>query len=148
MGNRESIYGANLNSVTPADGSANSVLVHGTRAYQYAHGHGGVGYYSVDHEALEDVSEGLDDGTYTPIVRLGYVHVDQEALSDRRVTAFLQHYSRHTDSGGNAGDVGNAVTYLSIRRSSVEGTARRLSHGQPPSTVPLPTTPLPGTDRV
>lgn len=103
----ESIYGATLNNVTPAAGGSDatpSVLVRGTRAYQYAQGHGGVGYYGVDRDALEEASADLDESGHTPIVRLGYVHVDRAALSDRRVTAFLQHYSRHTS------DVGNAVT--------------------------------------
>ena len=67
-----------------------STLVRGTRAYQYAEGRGGVGYYDVDREAIADAADVEDDAV--PVVRLGYVHADWAAVDDERVSAFLDSY--------------------------------------------------------
>lgn len=76
------------------DGSVDdaATLVRGTRAYQYAEGRGGVGYYDVDPEAIADAADGTEDGAAVPVVRLGYVHADREAVDDERVLAFLDSY--------------------------------------------------------
>lgn len=122
----ESVDRANPNSVTPADGRADaapSVLVRGTRAYQYAQGHGGEGYYSVDGDAVEEVSAGLDAGAYTPLVRLAHIHVDREARSDKRVTAFLRHFSHHTR--GAESPVTHFLDPTVTRRGGSEGPVSR-----------------------
>lgn len=57
-------------------------LVRGPRSNQYARGRGGVGYFAVeaaDMDVEPDRTAVSTDST-TPIVRLGYVHVDQSIL--------------------------------------------------------------------
>ena len=69
-----------------------AALVRGTRAYQYAEGRGGVGYYDVDAEAIADAADGAADEAAVQVVRLGYVHADPDSVDDGRVSAFLDSY--------------------------------------------------------
>lgn len=71
-----------------------SVVVRGTRSYQYARGHGGISYYSVDTTELDAFP--VDPDEYVPVVRLAYLHVDDDAPSDGQVSSFLRHYDRRT----------------------------------------------------
>lgn len=68
-----------------ASAEAGRPVVRGTRSFQYAHGRGGVAYYSVDRDSLHAGSGGAAAGTdrRTPLVRLGYAHVDRSAAGDR-----------------------------------------------------------------
>lgn len=69
-----------------------AALVRGTRAYQYAEGRGGVGYYDVDADTIADAADGAADEATVQVVRLGYVHAAQESVDDERVAAFLDSY--------------------------------------------------------
>lgn len=63
-----------------------NVLVRGTRSHQYAIGRGGTGYHKADPSELE----ALDDSKEaTPIVRLGFVYVDRDAIDREAVTTLL-----------------------------------------------------------
>lgn len=80
-------------------------LVRGTRAYQYARGRGGVGYYDVDGTAIRDAGQEDvgDGGDAVPIVRIAYVHARRDARSDDRLAAFLEEYGDATTGPGDAG---------------------------------------------
>ena len=80
-------------------GQAPSTLVRGPRAYQYATGRGGVGYYEVDGDAV--AGTGTDDDA-TPVVRVGYVHADRAAREDGRAVGFLERYRERTPPGVDA----------------------------------------------
>lgn len=64
--------------------SGADVLVRGTRAGQYAIGHGGVGYHQADPSEFRPV----DGSEGTPVVRLGLAYVASDAL-DREAAAGL-----------------------------------------------------------
>lgn len=53
-----------------------TALVRGTRSYQYANGHGGLGYYPVERDEIRPTTDGHRQDRYTPLVQLGYVQVD------------------------------------------------------------------------
>lgn len=77
-----------------SDRETGTTLVRGTRSYQYARGHGGVGYYEV---AADDVHRrenlrGGDAGARVPLLRVGHVYADGEARDGERVGRFLQFY--------------------------------------------------------
>ncbi|MFC6905418.1 hypothetical protein [Halalkalicoccus tibetensis] len=61
------------------------VLVRGTRAGQYAIGHGGVGYHQADPSEF-DVVDGSEG---TPVVRLGFAYVASDALDRETVRGLL-----------------------------------------------------------
>lgn len=72
-----------------------SVLVRGVRAYQYASGAGGVGYYQPNDDWLVRPATAIeaDTDSYTPLVRLGYLSVDRESAA-RAATDFVRAYVR------------------------------------------------------
>lgn len=70
----------------PEGGSA--VLVRGTRAEQYAIGHGGVAYQGAT-PAEFDPAEGSGG---TPVVRLGFAYVTSDALDRAAVRGLLDRY--------------------------------------------------------
>lgn len=65
--------------------SGTDVLVRGTRAGQYAIGHGGVGYHQADPSEFES----LDGSEGTPVVRLGFAYVASDALGREATTALF-----------------------------------------------------------
>lgn len=68
-----------------------NVLVRGTRSHQYAIGHGGTGYHKADPSELETLDESKKA---TPVVRLGFVYVDRDALDREAVTELLDRQGR------------------------------------------------------
>lgn len=70
-------------------------LVRGRRPYQYARGFGGVGYYAVEGDAIDDAPgvRAASDRVAVPIVRLGYAHA-QRAAVDPAVEEFLGFFRR------------------------------------------------------
>lgn len=93
-----------IGSLERPDGSGSdaAALVRGTRAYQYAEGRGGVGYYDVDAEAIADAADGAADEAAVQVVRLGYVYTDSDSVDDERVSAFLDSYGTRA-AGANDG---------------------------------------------
>lgn len=93
---------AALDRTASLDGAhaTDSVFVRGTRSYQYADGRGGVGYYGVDPTELNALPSDPDD--HTPLVRVEYLHFEEDALSSDGLASFLRHYDRRT---GDAADV-------------------------------------------
>lgn len=89
-----------------------STLVRGTRAYQYAAGRGGVGYYDVDRAAITDAADGTDGDGTVPVVRLGYVHAASDTVDDERIAAFLDSYG---GSSGDADAASNAFVDPAVR---------------------------------
>lgn len=83
-----------------------TTLVRGTRDYQYARGHGGVGYYDVDGSAIAAPGQGDDSGSVdaVPIVRLAYVHARGDTESDDRLAAFLEEYGASAVATGDDGE--------------------------------------------
>lgn len=75
------------------DATTNSVpLVIGTRAYQYAHGHGGLGHYRVKDSMLDRTAEARNySDRALPLVQLGYIHVDQTKINSAH-RSFLEAY--------------------------------------------------------
>jgi len=74
------------------------VLLRGPRAYQYADGFGGVGYYETAGDRIDpDIGERAAEQTSPPLVRVGYVHVDP-AAPDESVRVALQTLSRYSQS--------------------------------------------------
>lgn len=78
-------------------GEDRTAIVRGTRAYQYARGRGGAGYYEVSHDDVGAPSATRDRGDdVVPLVRLAHVYVDDASL-DRAVTgSFLESYLGHS----------------------------------------------------
>lgn len=72
-----------------------AVLVRGVRSYQYARGFGGVGYYGVNEDTIEEDLDlrRAERESYTPVVKLGYLHVDRSSLAERVETS-LRSYGR------------------------------------------------------
>lgn len=85
-------------------GGGRTALVRGTRAYQYALGKGGLGYYEVspDDVGAPSAAQRRGDGA-VPLVRLGYVYVDDDALERSATDSFLRFYRRQTPSVQSAG---------------------------------------------
>lgn len=81
------------------DGAA---LVRGVRAYQYAEGYGGLGYYEPEDDWLVAGSGGRDD-SHTPLVRLAYLYVDRGALGQSGVADFVREFAAR--SADRVGDV-------------------------------------------
>lgn len=78
------------------------MLVYGTRAYQYAHGFGGLGHYRVTDDVLDrsvDAQIARRDGA-VPLVRLGYVHMDRSVV-DGDLLSFFKAYDRRKGSVGS-----------------------------------------------
>ncbi|QLD87870.1 hypothetical protein HWV07_01980 [Natronomonas salina] len=102
-----------IGSLERPGGSADdaAALVRGTRAYQYAEGRGGVGYYDVDAEAIADAADGTEDEAAVQVVRLGYVHADPDSVDDERVSTFLDSYGTRVPeaNGGSSSFVDPAV---------------------------------------
>lgn len=78
---------------------AETALVRGRRSHQYARGFGGIGYYDVNIGTIETKlhPQEADKGSYTPIVKLGYLHVDRSSL-DERITSILDSYRQRSAS--------------------------------------------------
>ncbi|MFC7139300.1 hypothetical protein ACFQMA_05535 [Halosimplex aquaticum] len=90
----------------PPGGEASSapsadVLVRGSRAYQYAVGAGGVGYYEPGDWLVRTTAGDVDSAT--PVVRLAYLYADRDALSRSTVGEFARAYERRVAEG--IGDV-------------------------------------------
>lgn len=82
-----------------------TTLVRGTRAYQYAEGRGGIGYYDIDAAAIVDDAEGTEATEAVQIVRLGYVRADRGSVDDERISTFLDSYGTlAADVAGTSGD--------------------------------------------
>lgn len=88
------------------DGSAGDAgtLVRGTRAYQYAEGRGGVGYYDVDPEAITEVTDGTEEEAAVQVVRLGYVYAERESVDAEPVSAFLDRYGTRAADANDGPD--------------------------------------------
>lgn len=69
-------------------GAGSAVLVRGTRAGQYAIGHGGVGYQ----KAAPSEFGPVDGSNDTPVVRLGFVYVASDALGREAVAGLVDRY--------------------------------------------------------
>ena len=70
-------------------------LIYGTRAYQYAHGFGGLGHYRVQNSMIDRTANtwtAKRDGA-APLVQIGYVHVDRN-IYDGDLRSFLRAYDR------------------------------------------------------
>lgn len=80
-------------TVTPTSGTA---LVRGARAFQYASGAGGVGYYDPGGGAIERRGGGAE--SHTPLVRLAFLYVDRASLergaASELVDAFVRRSAR------------------------------------------------------
>lgn len=72
------------------------VLVRGSRAYQYASGAGGVGYYEPGDDWLVRQSTGAD--TAVPVVRLAYLYADRDALDGSPTARFVRTYARQIET--------------------------------------------------
>lgn len=75
------------------EGGEKTALVRGTRAYQYARGQGGVGYYEVDPDDVGAPSNARTRGDgVVPLVRLGHVYASESSLAHRPTGPFLRFY--------------------------------------------------------
>lgn len=81
----EVVSGTGVKSGSDLPDSGADVLVRGTRAVQYAIGHGGVAY----HEASPSAFESVDGSGRSPVVRLGFTYVDRDALGHEALATLL-----------------------------------------------------------
>lgn len=72
-----------------------SALVRGVRAYQYASGFGGVGYYEPNDEWLVRSAGAADRAvdSHTSLVRLGFLYVDRDSLERQPVHDVVRAYT-------------------------------------------------------
>lgn len=77
------------------------ILVRGVRAYQYATGFGGLGYYEPNTDDLTRLSSTASQPAYTPLVRLMFLYATQTALQQPAVTEFIGTYSSLSDETAN-----------------------------------------------
>lgn len=73
-----------------ADGT---VLVRGVRAYQYARGFGGLGYYEPEEDWLVD-RPADDRDSHTPLVRLAFLYADRDSLRRQSVADVVRAFTR------------------------------------------------------
>lgn len=70
-----------------------SVLVRGTREFQYESGRGGVSYYRPDSETVRPLSDARrEEVEHTPLVRLAFLYANRESLRRGAVEQFRRTY--------------------------------------------------------
>lgn len=85
-----------------APSSDATVVVRGTREFQYERGFGGVGYYEPEPGNVRPLAEVRRSGveSYTPLVRLGFLYLNRASLervgADRLKEAYLDRVARRT----------------------------------------------------
>lgn len=92
----------NAGGATAEPASDGAAIIRGVRAYQYADGYGGLGYYEPEDDWLAAGTGGGDD-SQTPLVRLAYLYVDRGALGTAGIAGFVREFAARSDD--RVGDV-------------------------------------------